>query len=68
MNDETQLHVKDVDSPHCNTQPGKVATITLPRGIPGVVIGVTKGITHGSEHDRKPISLGTTVPRPTDFS
>jgi len=39
----------------CNTQRGKVVTITLPCGIHGVVIGVTKGITHGSGHDRKPI-------------
>jgi len=49
-------------------QSGKVVTITLPCGIPGVVIGVTKGIAHGSGHDRKPISLGITVPRPIDFS
>jgi len=29
-------------------QPGKVVTITLPCGIPGVVIGVTEDLTHGS--------------------
>jgi len=33
-----------------------------------VVIGATKELTHGSGLDRKPIRLGTTVPRPIDFS
>jgi len=43
-------------------------TITLLCGIPEVVIGVTEELAHGEGLDRKPIGLGTTVPRPTDFS
>jgi len=36
-------------------------TITLPCGIPGVIIGVTKKLKRGSGLDRKPVGIGTTV-------
>jgi len=56
------------NSLNCNTLSWEVVTIALSCGIPGGRFRVTKDLTHGSGHDRKPISLGTTVPRPIDFS
>jgi len=63
-----KMHHQRVETSIVTSQPGKVVTITIPCGIPGVVIGVTKGITHGSGLDRKPVGSRNCVPRPTYFS